>query len=113
MAKGRLVSADARVALEAHGASVARARYQKEIAVTDGPQREIRFGHVPVRLWEVETWLAEKDTVMEADRMTRSRGRPPPGPQLANLSPVQIRAAIPQLETRIRELEGLNVDAIR
>jgi uncharacterized protein (TIGR02391 family) len=44
--------------------------------------------------------------------MTQSRGRPPTNPHPANLSPVQIRNAIPLLESRIKELEDFRVAGV-
>jgi hypothetical protein len=44
--------------------------------------------------------------------MTRSRTAPPTPPRSANLSPAEIRIAIPLLEARIRDLEALLVETI-
>jgi uncharacterized protein (TIGR02391 family) len=44
--------------------------------------------------------------------MTRGRGKPPAPLQPADLSRAQIRAAIPQLESRIKELEDFQVNSI-
>lgn len=44
--------------------------------------------------------------------MTQSRSAPPARRPSANLSPAQIRAAIPQLEARIAELEAFPVETI-
>jgi uncharacterized protein (TIGR02391 family) len=44
--------------------------------------------------------------------MTRSRSASPTPPRSANLSPAQIRIAIPLLEARIRDLEALPVETI-
>jgi uncharacterized protein (TIGR02391 family) len=45
--------------------------------------------------------------------MTKGRGKPPAAPmQPADLSPAQIQAAIPQLESRIKEVADFQVDSI-
>jgi uncharacterized protein (TIGR02391 family) len=44
--------------------------------------------------------------------MSRSKSVPPTRPASANLSPAQIRAAIPQLQRRVAELEALPVASI-
>ena len=50
----------ARKVLDQQGIEVVRAKYIKEIAVTNDPKRAIAFGDKKVSLGEVDEWLSRK-----------------------------------------------------